>query len=166
MLRNHLKIIVMDKLKNKSLSGYDLTKQIYESTSWKPSFGSIYPLLKELLSQKLVTVKTISRKKIYSLSKQGEKVLSDAIIAEKNISEVMKKQSEAMQAICSAKDKNHMKNFINEFKNAPMVFGNLNKEIDEFHKIMFKLYTNKKINTKEQDIKKILQDSIVKLKKL
>ena len=156
----------MDKLRNKSMSGYELTKEIYESTSWKPSFGSMYPLLKELLNQKLVSVKTTSRKKTYSLSKSGEKVLDDAILAERNISEVMKKQFEAMQAICTAKDKNHMKNFIDEFKDGPTMFGNLNKEFDDFHRIMFKLYKNKKINTKEEEIKKILNESIIKLRKL
>ncbi|HEY9702529.1 MAG TPA: helix-turn-helix transcriptional regulator [Allocoleopsis sp.] len=156
----------MDKLRNKSLSGYDLTKEIYESTSWKPSFGSMYPLLKELLNQKLVTIKTVDRKKIYSLSRQGEKVLNDAIVAEKNISEVMKKQSEVMQSICSAKDKTHLKNFIEDFKDAPMSFGNISKEVDELHKIMFKLYKTKKLNSKEKEIKAILKDSVSKLRRI
>ncbi|HYD03172.1 MAG TPA: PadR family transcriptional regulator [Alphaproteobacteria bacterium] len=166
MLRNHLKIIVMDKLRDRPLSGYDLIKEIYTSTSWKPSFGSMYPLLKELHTKKLVNVKTVNRKKVYSLSAQGIKVLDEAIEAKKNISDIMRKQFEIMNEICTPKEHHHMKNVIKEFKDGPVMFANFSKEFDEVHQLMFKLYKQGKTNTKEAEIKKILNDMIIKLRKV
>ncbi|MBI2653024.1 helix-turn-helix transcriptional regulator, partial [Candidatus Woesearchaeota archaeon] len=57
MMAGYLRLIVMKTLANRRLSGYDLIKQIEKDTgTWKPSFGSIYPLLKKLLKERLVEV--------------------------------------------------------------------------------------------------------------
>ena len=66
MMSGYLRLIVMKTLANKKLSGYDLTKQIEKDTgTWKPSFGSIYPLLEKLLKEKLVDVEIEGRRKLY-----------------------------------------------------------------------------------------------------
>ena len=70
MMSGYLRLIVMKTLANRRLSGYDLIKEIESNTgTWKPSFGSIYPLLEKLLKEKLVDFKVEGRKKAYFLTK-------------------------------------------------------------------------------------------------
>jgi len=167
MLKNHLKIIVMNKLKDKSMSGYDLIKDIHNSTgSWKPSFGSMYPLLKELHEKKLVNVKNMDRKKIYSLTAKGNKVLAEALGASKNIMDVMIREFKVMECMCTPKERRHMQSMVDEIRNNRVPFGNLTSEIHELQDLMMELHSNRKVETREKDIKAILNDTIIKLKKI
>lgn len=69
MMSGYLRHIVMRTLAGGKLSGYGLTKAIEKSTgTWKPSFGSIYPLLEKLLKEKLVDFEVEGRKKVYFLT--------------------------------------------------------------------------------------------------
>jgi len=167
MLKNHLKIIVMNKLKEKSLSGYDLIKEIYKSTgSWKPSFGSMYPLLKELHNNKLVSIKVVNRKKVYSLTTQGVKVLDEAVSDSQDTIRMMLKEFKVMESICSPQERNHAEANIKNIKQNTIPFSNIAEEIDKIQKILFRLQANGKIKKKEKDIKIILDDTLVKLKRL
>ena len=77
MMSGYLRLIVMKTLANRRLSGYDLIKEIESNTgTWKPSFGSIYPLLEKLLKEKLVDFKVEGRKKAYFLTNEGKKHLA------------------------------------------------------------------------------------------
>ena len=68
-----LRMMVLKTLATTPYSGYGLVKTIEKATSWKPSYGSMYPQLEQLKKEKLVTVKKDGRKKIYTLTKKGEK---------------------------------------------------------------------------------------------
>ncbi len=77
---SHLRLIVLANLARDDLSGYSLMKNIKEKTGcWKPSAGSIYPLLEELLQKNLVTVKKVDRKKVYSLTSLGKNELKSLL---------------------------------------------------------------------------------------
>ena len=167
MLKNQLKLIVLKKLDDKSLSGYDLIKEIYHSTgSWKPSFGSMYPLLKDLHSNKLLTVKIINRKKVYSITSLGRKTLKEALAASQNIIENMAKEFKMMENICSTHERKHLNIVIQKIHNNEAIFGSFTDEVDQFQRLMMNLITDKKIQSKEKEIKKILNDTIIRLKKV
>ena len=167
MLRNQLKLIVLKKLEEKSLSGYDLIKEIYTSTgSWKPSFGSMYPLLKELHANKLVTVKVVNRKKVYSITTLGKKTLKEALVASQTVIETMAKEFKMMENICSAHERKHLGEVIQKIHSDKAIFGTFTDEMDQFQRIMTNIITDKKLKSKEQDIKKILRETIYKLKRV
>jgi DNA-binding PadR family transcriptional regulator len=167
MLKNQLKLIVLKKLESKSLSGYDLIKEIYNSTgSWKPSFGSMYPLLKELYSNKLVTFKVVNRKKVYSITTLGRKTLKEALVASQAVIETMAKEFKMMENICSAHERKHLDTVIQKIHSDKTIFGGFTDEMDQFQRVMMSLITDKKIKSKEQEIKNILNDAITKLKKV
>ena len=65
---------VLEHLHRAPSSGYAIVKAINEQTGWKPSFGSMYPLLERLESEGLVTVKEEGRSKVYHLTTSGNKV--------------------------------------------------------------------------------------------
>ena len=72
-VKSGLKLIVLKILNNKDVTGYDLIHEIELNTGfWKPSPGSIYPLMNDLLERKLVSCKKEGNKKIYSISKEGK----------------------------------------------------------------------------------------------
>lgn len=88
MITNKLRILVLKQLAMGESSGYDLVKRIHAATGWKPSYGSIYPLLEQLRTESLATVKEEGKSKIYSLTQKGRGELHlftehhDAMIAQ------------------------------------------------------------------------------------
>ena len=66
-----LRIMVMMQLKDGPKTGYDLMARIKQVTgSWKPSSGSMYPLLGELKGKGFVTERVQGRKKLIALTKK------------------------------------------------------------------------------------------------
>ena len=76
------KYVILGMLSIRPMSGYDIKKGIEESISnfWTESYGQIYPMLKSLVAQKLVT-KTVERgsgkpdRHVYALTEQGRREL-------------------------------------------------------------------------------------------
>lgn len=74
--------VILGLLALQPMSGYDI-KRFLAGLSWlagSPSGGSLYPVLRALRQEELVTVETVSRmdrppKKIYSLTGAGREVL-------------------------------------------------------------------------------------------
>ncbi len=77
-IKNLLRLQILSELKRKKLCGDELADIIGENKNEKLSPGTIYPALKFLKKKKLIIHKRIGRKKIYSLTKQGEKELLSA----------------------------------------------------------------------------------------
>ena len=161
MMAGYLRLIVMKTLSNKKLSGYDLIKQIEKDTgTWKPSFGSIYPLLKKLLKEKLVEVEVQGRKKVYFLTNSGKKylgvinksknILVDKLIATWNL----------FGKITDRREMGFMLEVFNSLKKGQLPFKELNPELNQFRATIFELYSKGKDRKK---IKAVLKGTIKKL---
>jgi len=72
-----LKLAVLQQLSKKPLAGYSIMLAIRQETGWKPSPGSLYPLLNNLVKENLATVKTSGRRKIYTLTRHGIQALEE-----------------------------------------------------------------------------------------
>lgn len=72
MSQGYLKLMVYHALQQGPASGYGLVKHIQEQTGWKPSFGSIYPLLQSMEHDGHVSVSEEGRSKIYTLTTTGK----------------------------------------------------------------------------------------------
>lgn len=164
MMAGYLRLIVMKTLSNRKLSGYDLTKQIEKDTgTWKPSFGSIYPLLERLLKEKLVEVEVQGRKKLYFLTSEGKKYLG---IIDKSKDTLVDKLIAAWNAfgkITDRREMGFMLEIFNSLKKGHIPFKELNPELNEFRATIFELYSTGKDRKK---IKSILRESIKKLKSI
>ncbi len=76
------KYAVLGMLSIEPMSGYDIRKRVGESISnfWTESYGQIYPILKSLVAERLVT-KTVERgtgkpdRHVYALTERGRKEL-------------------------------------------------------------------------------------------
>jgi DNA-binding PadR family transcriptional regulator len=76
-----LKLIILKLLSKGPRHGYALMKDIekYTEEEWQPSPGSIYPALKELENEGLITAKVVGRRRLYDITPKGEIVLKGAI---------------------------------------------------------------------------------------
>jgi DNA-binding PadR family transcriptional regulator len=74
-MKGFLSYLVLWCLSKESLSGAELAKELGKRKGSKPSPGTIYPALKELLEKGLVSR---DESKNYSLTKKGEKELKAA----------------------------------------------------------------------------------------
>ena len=77
MAQGPLKITVMKLLSEKETSGYQLMKAMTEKIGWKPSPGSMYPLLADLSKKKMVQTRIQGRQKLYRLTPYGKEVLKN-----------------------------------------------------------------------------------------
>lgn len=68
--------LVMRKLAERPLSGYDLCAILELETGARPSYGSIYPLLERMAAAGLVTSRQEGRRKVYSLTPAGKRLLA------------------------------------------------------------------------------------------
>ncbi len=85
-LRSH----VLAVLKDGDAHGYEIIKKIEEYTGfWKPSPGTIYPLLKAMVSEGLVSVRMEGEKKIYSLTPRGLNLAKSVEISKKDMHQKM-----------------------------------------------------------------------------
>lgn len=72
-LRGFLSFNILRELKKGGKCGDDLAMNIGSVKGAKLTPGTIYPALKKLRKNKLVTYKKDGRKKVYDLTKRGEK---------------------------------------------------------------------------------------------
>ena len=162
MMAGYLRLIVMKTLANRKLSGYDLTKQIEKDTgTWKPSFGSIYPLLERLLKEKLVEVEIQGRKKLYYLTNDGKKQLGIIDKSKNMLVDKMIATWNAFGKITDRRELGFMLEILNSIKKGQLPFKELNPELNEFRATMFEAYSTGKDRKK---IKNVLKGSIKKLK--
>src|SRR5262245_40843193 len=77
LLRGHLHMIILELIKERPRHGYDVIKAIEETFHgfYAPSAGSVYPILQQLEDQDFVTSSAESGKKIYAITKDGEREL-------------------------------------------------------------------------------------------
>lgn len=76
-----LKLAILRLVAERPIHGYALIKEIERITSedWKPSPGSIYPALQDLVKHGMIVVKEDGRKRIYEITPSGRAVLEVAI---------------------------------------------------------------------------------------
>ena len=162
MMTGYLRLIVMKTLSNRKLSGYDLTKQIEKDTgTWKPSFGSIYPLLEKLLKEKLVEVEVSGRKKLYYLTKEGRLNLKIIDKSKDKLVDSLIATWKAFGKITDKREMNFMLEVFGSLKKGHLPFKDLNPELNEFRAMLFEVYSKQKDRKK---IKNILKGTIKKLK--
>ena len=164
MMSGYLRHIVMKTLAGGRLSGYGLTKAIEKSTgTWKPSFGSIYPLLEKLLKEKLVDFEVEGRRKVYFLTNEGKKHLVVIDKSKNFLVDRLVMTWKAFGRITDKREVNFMMEVFNSLKKGQLPFKELNPELNEFRATIFELYSTGKDRKK---VRAILRGTVKKLKSI
>jgi DNA-binding PadR family transcriptional regulator len=166
MFKSPIKLSVLHELNQKDLSGYDLMKY-FEASGKKPSPGYLYPLLNDLQDKGFISLKKEGRKKVYSITKKGKKLLKDL---ERNRIDMLGRMAKLLGGLA---DKEEMKNIIEMRKG--MLKHKLSFRdkmlLERFHSAMFSVF-KKKDEKNIEKMKKILEtatkeiESLEKMKKV
>lgn len=160
MFKAFIKLNVLKELDEVSLSGYDLMKFLGQFGE-KPSPGYIYPLLNDLETKGFISVKQDNRRKIYSLTKKGKKLLDEL---QKNRQDMLRKMTKFWKAIADREEIDDIiKSKVQLHKNKGYL-----KDMDilvRFHKALFSAY-KKDDSKRTREIKRIINDCIKKVEGL
>ncbi|MFH1637439.1 MAG: PadR family transcriptional regulator [Candidatus Woesearchaeota archaeon] len=74
-MHGQLRFAVIGVLIKGKKSGYDIIKDIEKESGWKPSYGSLYPLLDKLKSEGYVKSEKKGKKNLYALTFKGKMLL-------------------------------------------------------------------------------------------
>ena len=142
-----LSIYILHSLKKQPKTGYDLIAEINEKTegTWIPSKGTIYPLLKHLKEENLISIEQIGKrsKQIFMITNEGKKRLSSAKKHRRQIEE----------------------NFL-KFRKLITEIGEWNKS--GINELMFtiRMISVSKSKIKNDEVKNILENCLSNLKKI
>lgn len=77
--RGFVQLAVLHLLKEESMHGYQIMKQLEERSNgaYSASAGTVYPALQELLEQNLIELHNELDKKVYFINENGEKRLDE-----------------------------------------------------------------------------------------
>ncbi len=111
MQRGLLKYYILKLLSREPLTGYGLMKRIEEETGfWKPSTGSMYPLLQQLEEQGWVEHEGEAERKVYRLTERGRAALEEAIRAKGELLESLQRALDVFARVFGAEDVEPVRN--------------------------------------------------------
>jgi DNA-binding PadR family transcriptional regulator len=160
-----LRDIILHKLSEQSLSGYSLSKKLYESTGQKPSFGSIYPILEKLSKENLVTVKTEGRSKIYTLTPRGKE---QATAVKQNREEMIKQMMAHNKVFCEITGTNPeaLNIILERLKQGEHPLGPVAKNVFATRDMILKMSQDGRLQRHQKEINAILTETRKKLERI
>lgn len=77
--RGEVRTAVLALLAEQPMHGYQIIREIEERSggSWKPSAGSVYPMLQLLADEGLISAEESNGRKVYSLTEAGRETIAD-----------------------------------------------------------------------------------------
>lgn len=160
-MQGHLKVAIMGVLIKGKLNGYEIIKEIKKETGWKPSYGSLYPMLEKLENKGYIKSKKQGKKNIYSLTFKGKRTLIKIKMNKDKFVSSVKKILRVMDGLTgedfSGTLAPMMKNLCTNYHN----IAKLEPELTEFNATLFKKAKGKNI----KKAKLILSKAIKELKK-
>lgn len=165
MTKGPLKITVMKLLSDHEMSGYSLMKAMEHDIGWRPSPGSIYPLLLDLRKKKFVAHKEKGRQKIYHLTLQGKKLLIALQNNRKAFLDEMQNHVSAFACIGEEKEVEDMKTILRIMREKQGHLSWLHEDAVAMRRAIFEL-SEKKVDKQSQDkVKKIIKKTTQELKR-
>lgn len=149
-------------LNEKPMHGYELIGCISKKTRfWKPSPGTVYPLLAEMVKNGILDKKKSDNKIIYSLTKEGRKIAKHV---SRIRNEVRKRSVETITSILTEKELFSLHNkFIDKYYKGSKSYNTV-KSAGKLFLLTSRFYA--KSNYKVNETKKIIDEATAKLNKI
>jgi DNA-binding PadR family transcriptional regulator len=157
-----LRMLVTQQLTESPTSGYQLVKAIHERTGWKPSFGSIYPLLEKMQQDGFVTVHEEGRSKVYSLTAAGKQSIEEQ---RNQRVDTFTKITEHIRVLECLDETAPTNDILEILKRGEIPFQDL-PEATAVRDELFRLLKEGKTKTKRAELRTILNRTYKELKKL
>jgi DNA-binding PadR family transcriptional regulator len=164
-MRGHLKPLILKMIQNKPMSGSEIIIEINDLMNWKPSCGSIYPLLNSLESEGLTTSQLLKGKKIYSPTKKSEKIIQQNETEKEELIAAMEKSYKLFESIYGM-DMSVEREMLNEIKKGSMPFHEIFEESMLIKDELLRLQKSNKLKKNLDAVKKIFRKAGNDLKKI
>ncbi len=164
-MRGHLKTIILNLLNNKPMSGSEIINEIKTTMNWKPSCGSIYPLLNYIEEEKFTTVKHEKGKKTYSLTAKGKKIIKEKQDEKEELIQAMEKSYYLLESVYGF-DTTMERGMLEDMKRGEIPFQEIYEESKLIKDELARLQNTKKLTKNKNEVKKILKQAGEKLKKI
>lgn len=164
-MKGHLKTLILKLLNETPMSGSEIIADIEKIMDWKPSCGSIYPLLNSLEKEGLAVSVLKDNKKIYSLTTKAKKELKEKVKEKKALINAMEKSYKLLESLYGF-DTALEREMLEEIKNGGMPFQEIYEESKEIKDELARLQKTKKLTKNVSKIKHILRKTALELKKI
>lgn len=145
------------------LSGYELMKQIEEETGfWRPSPGSIYPLLAALEGQELIRHRPEGDRKVYSLTAKGEEALAKAQAARTEALEGLRRSIQLLAGLFGEDLADGLTEPLGQDRPAPVPPG-LQRSLTRLRTIVLEILSRELTDKEAEEIGKILDRTVEEL---
>lgn len=159
ILHGKLKFITLFLINNSSMTGNEIRSSIKKITGyWKPSPGSMYPLLNKLYLDGFLKVERMSNKKIYSITKKGRDLILSFDESREKVKEEILGIIDLIKNIDELGDVDEFKSKIFEMK--------CNLELVNLGTLEEMILDKSKNEENLPEIKKILYEAIRRVEKL
>ena len=137
-----LKMFILKQLAKSRMSGYEIMKKCEEILGYRPSAGSIYPLLKAMEEKKIIKGERKGRKIVYTLSEKGRKFIKGIEEAKEEFYKKLNSQIKAMAEIFGDERIGLLgRNLIEKYPALPKILFLLEKmDIKKANKMLEKFY--------------------------
>jgi len=88
-IKNFIDLLILLRLQEKPMSGYDIITLIFENFGFLPSSGSIYSTLYALEREGLIKGRWNSKKRLYTLTEKGQETARLALALSSNIEKLI-----------------------------------------------------------------------------
>lgn len=164
-MRGQLKTLILKLIVNKPLSGSEIAKEIEKTYNWKPSSGSLYPML-DHIEKELLTTSTIQKnKKIYKITTKGKQELKKLQKNKDTLISYIKKSHALMKEVYGIEE-NLEEEFLKKIKSEDLPIQDINQESTEMKKELFRILSQKNYKQNKTKLKQTLKNMVAELKKI
>ncbi len=150
MIHGHLRLGVLHALAKEPHTGYDLMKLIGSELGTKPSPGSIYPLMRQLYQQGLVSIKVLGKQKEYTLTSQGKNALDKFLENKDLILNSLRSSMKWYEAVAGSNVASDTIVMLERMRSGKAPFGPLSSEMVTLRNLALRA-TEKELSQKQVD---------------
>ncbi len=165
-MKGQLRNITLKLLSEKPMSGSELVNTIEKQLGWKPSYGSMYPLLEQLLSEKLVTCKEEKKKKKYTLTEKGKKELQKNKKNKESLVKLLNKTYGIMKEVYGVDASDIDEKLAEQITEGKIAIEDIQQESIDMKKEIYRIMKSKNYKNNKTELKKILHETIQNMKRL
>ncbi|MCC7574059.1 PadR family transcriptional regulator [Candidatus Woesearchaeota archaeon] len=164
-MRSHLKSLILKMLNDKAMSGSEIITEINNLMNWKPSCGSIYPLLNSLETDGLTISNLNQGKKIYSLTAKAKKLVKEKYDEKEELIVAMEKSYKLLESIYGF-DTSMEREMLKDIKKGSMPFHEIYDESMFLKEELARIQKKNLLSKNIVEIKNILRKAGNDLKKI
>ena len=166
VLQPKLRILVLKTLAGGAHSGYSLIKQIHEKTGWKPSYGSVYPLLEHLHTEGVVKRRDSGKRKLYALTALGKGAILALHEQHQRMVDKMRETQQVMMHLCDVERDPFFDQIIKSLEEGNLPFPEILKTGYRLRKELARIAQDGLMEQRKHEIRLILEATTKKLQRI